>query len=235
MSQIGRSDIDSVTEDKSVRQPSHDWGEVPQIKTDKQGQYIPRPPDRGEYRTFQAPVLSSALWSGDSIRCATLTHKSYSTRRWHIYNKEGYLVTSYIMFLTFNEICILRGGRIMGYSRPIKEVCSIFVAKVLENSHLDTQQTKCRVIFKCISRSYTVIWTESADDFCDWDVWPLGSYATWGRWVTVQVCQEYAVPVFRSFLPWERKWNCLVIVEYQDVITSCMLLFYWESFACGNK
>jgi hypothetical protein len=55
----------------------------------------------------------------------------------------------------------------MGYSRPIKEVCSIFVAKVLENSHLDTQQTKCRVIFKCISRSYTVIWTESADDFCD--------------------------------------------------------------------
>jgi hypothetical protein len=37
---------------------------------------------------------------------------------------------------------------------------------------------------------------------------------------------KYAVPVFSSLPPWERKWRCLDIVEYKDVIMSCMLLFY---------
>jgi hypothetical protein len=50
------------------------------------------------------------------------------------------------------------------------------------------------------------------------------SRGVWERQVGVRICQEYAVPVFSSLLPWEQKWKCLVIVEYQDVITSCMLL-----------
>jgi hypothetical protein len=38
--------------------------------------------------------------------------------------------------------------------------------------------------------------------------------------------QEYAVHVFSSFVRWERKWKCLAVVEYQDVLTSPMLLLY---------
>jgi hypothetical protein len=35
--------------------------------------------------------------------------------------------------------------------------------------------------------------------------------------------------VFSYLLPWERKSKCLVTVEYQDAITSCMLLLYGKN------